>query len=298
MLLRLAGLQYGPGDMSVRFPSVRCPEHLAEVTLSKDTKLNSIVQEYVLPDFSSNKLGRIRGPDEMPVDSEQVLYMGNERFSVPEVLFQPQYLGMLCILAPVFLCHSSRYTGLQEAGLAPTIAQSIALLPDEIQGMFWANIGLIGGNCKLPGFAKRLYALFVTLTRICPDQTSLAELRPLAPSEHEVNVYESKECAASFTALWSCKLTMRISAVLEAYRAAIAFAKTASFRNQTVTREEYLENGSDACRRKFKDWKGERDVVKGKSRVVYDDSDDRDSSPEEARPVRTRTRTVSSVKRR
>ena len=30
----------------------------------------------------------------MPVDSEQVLYMGNERFSVPEVLFQPAYLGL------------------------------------------------------------------------------------------------------------------------------------------------------------------------------------------------------------
>ncbi|KZV77066.1 actin-like protein ARP6 [Peniophora sp. CONT] len=211
-----------------------------------DTKSNSIVQEYVLPDFSFNKRGRIRGPDEMPVDSEQVLLMGNERFSVPEVLFQPAYLG------------------LQQAGLAQTVAQSIALLPEELQGMFWANIGLIGGNCKLPGFAKRL----------------LAELRPLTPSEYEVNIYESKD------------------AVIEVYRAGIAFAKSPSFRNHVVTREEYLENGSDACRRKFKDWKGERDIVKGKSRVLDDGSDERDSSPEEAKPVRTRTRTVSSVKRR
>ena len=61
----------------------------------KDSKNNRIVQEYVLPDFSSNKRGRIRDPDEMPVDNEQVLYMENERFSVPEVLFQPAYIGKL-----------------------------------------------------------------------------------------------------------------------------------------------------------------------------------------------------------
>ena len=46
--------------------------------------------------------------------------------------------------------------GLHQAGLASTIAQSIALLPEEIQGMFWANIGLIGGNCKISGFSRRL----------------------------------------------------------------------------------------------------------------------------------------------
>lgn len=72
---------------------VRRAEDLIESSIRSDTKSNKIVQEYILPDFSSNKRGRIRGPDEMPVDSEQVLYMGNERFSVPEVLFQPAYLG-------------------------------------------------------------------------------------------------------------------------------------------------------------------------------------------------------------
>ncbi|VDC01837.1 unnamed protein product [Peniophora sp. CBMAI 1063] len=212
----------------------------------KDTKSNSVVQEYVLPDFTSNRRGRVRDRDEMPVDSDQVLYMGNERFSVPEVLFQPDYLG------------------LRQAGLAPTIAQSIALLPEELQGMFWANIGLIGGNSKLPGLAKRLRT----------------ELRPLAPSEYEVVVHESKD------------------SILEVYRAGVAFAKTASFRNHIVTREEYLENGTDACRRKFKDWKGGKDAVKGKSGILDDHGDELDSSSDGAKPIRTRTRTVSTVKRR
>lgn len=46
--------------------------------------------------------------------------------------------------------------GLHQSGLAATIAASVALLPDDLQGMFWANIGLIGGTTKFPGFHERL----------------------------------------------------------------------------------------------------------------------------------------------
>lgn len=49
------------------------------------------------------------------------------------------------------------HSGLQQSGLAATIAASIALLPDDLQGMFWANIGLTGGTTKFPGFYERLY---------------------------------------------------------------------------------------------------------------------------------------------
>lgn len=47
-------------------------------------------------------------------------------------------------------------TGLRQSGLAATIAASVALLPDDLQGMFWANIGLIGGTTKFSGFNDRL----------------------------------------------------------------------------------------------------------------------------------------------
>jgi actin-related protein 6 len=47
----------------------------------------------VLPDFSRNRHGYIRQPDSPPIDSEQILYMGNERFSIPEVLFCPDHIG-------------------------------------------------------------------------------------------------------------------------------------------------------------------------------------------------------------
>lgn len=45
------------------------------------------------------------------------------------------------------------------------------------------------------------------------------------------------------------------SPVLEAYHSAIAFAKKPSFMQHVVTKEEYLESGSNATRRKFRDWK-------------------------------------------
>ena len=46
--------------------------------------------------------------------------------------------------------------GLHQMGLAGAIALSIASLPEDFQGLFWANIGLIGGNTKFPGFRSRL----------------------------------------------------------------------------------------------------------------------------------------------
>jgi len=78
---------------------------------------NPIVQEYVLPDFSANstsRTGYIRsGPNAAPPtppanggisrpnganeEEEQVLWMGNERFAGPELLFNPSDIGKIRI---------------------------------------------------------------------------------------------------------------------------------------------------------------------------------------------------------
>lgn len=88
-------------------------------------------------------------------DSYQVLYMNNERFTVPEILFRPDDIGKSSIafwhFKPSYLA-----LGLEQAGLAATIAHSISLLPEDLQGMFWSNIGLIGGSTKFPNFRIRL----------------------------------------------------------------------------------------------------------------------------------------------
>jgi hypothetical protein len=61
---------------------------------STDPKNNPIVQEYLLPDLSSHRKGRIRQPDEILADTDQVLTMNNERFTVPEIIFRPDDIGM------------------------------------------------------------------------------------------------------------------------------------------------------------------------------------------------------------
>ncbi|KAJ7662532.1 actin-related protein Arp6 [Mycena polygramma] len=168
----------------------------------RDPKNNTTVQEYVLPDLTKCKAGKIRQPDDIPVDTDQVLTMGNERFTVPEIIFRPDDIG------------------LDQSGLPETIATSISLLPEDLQGLFWANIGLIGGNTKFPGFRRRL----------------LSELQSLAPVGCDVVLYHSED------------------PVLDAYHAAVACASNPAFPERTVTRAEYLEHGSVALRRTFPDW--------------------------------------------
>ncbi|KAF5377934.1 hypothetical protein D9615_006717 [Tricholomella constricta] len=200
-----------------------------------NSKNNPIVQEYVLPDLSSNRKGRIRQPDDIVAETDQILVMNNERFAVPELIFR-----------------------LDQSGLSATIALSISLLPKDLQGMFWANIGLIGGNTKFPGFRSRL----------------MSELQSLAPTDCDVVIYGCDD------------------PITEAYRAAVAFASMPGFTNHVVTRAEYAESGSNASRKKFHDWKPresekekpkEAAKAKGKQR-----EDDRSQVPN--KPTRTRSR--------
>lgn len=197
---------------------------------------NGVVQEYILPDFSANRPGHVRQAGEKLDESSQVMYMNNERFTVPEIIFHPDNIG------------------LDQCGLASAVAASIHLLPEDLRGMFWANIGLVGGNTNLPGFKERL----------------MSELRSLAPDDIEVVVYSSHE------------------PITEAYRSAVAFARISTFPQCMVTREEYQEMGSNASRRKFRDWKvpdkeatRSREHAKGKAstRTRGEDDDSGSRSP-------------------
>lgn len=113
------------------------------------------MQEYLLPNYSINRQGRIRTEDDMISETDQILLMNSERFAVPEVLFRPDDIG-ICINYSQEKLVLIRCKGLDQSGLATTIAASISALPDELQGMFWANIGLIGGTANFTGFGERL----------------------------------------------------------------------------------------------------------------------------------------------
>ncbi|EME41639.1 hypothetical protein DOTSEDRAFT_90432 [Dothistroma septosporum NZE10] len=110
----------------------------------------SIVVDYVLPDYEQLKRGFARPHDPskgakmrrlgIGGASEMVLPVGNERFTVPEVVFTPSDIGM------------------QQEGIAGTIMQSLAALPEGLWQSFLANILVVGGTSKLPGFVERLEA--------------------------------------------------------------------------------------------------------------------------------------------
>ncbi|KAL1760490.1 actin family [Schizophyllum commune] len=160
----------------------------------------STTLSYILPDLTKSPHGHVKGADSMDidgasnmnVDSSQVLLMGNERFSVPELLFTPTDIG------------------LDQAGIAHAVASSIAALPDDLQGLFWANIGLVGGSTNFGGFRERL----------------LLELERLAPTDCEVVIYDSDDPLTA------------------PYHGAHAFASAPDFTSHTITRASYLEHGS------------------------------------------------------
>ncbi|KAL2832402.1 actin family [Aspergillus cavernicola] len=112
-----------------------------------------VVVDYVLPDPNRGKKGFMRPRDPLLGSkkkqailsgasaeriSEDVLVLGNERFTVPEILFTPSDIGM------------------KSAGIPDMILQSLSVLPTGLHPAFLANILVVGGNSLLPGFMERL----------------------------------------------------------------------------------------------------------------------------------------------
>ena len=82
----------------------------------------------------------------------QVLALNNERFMVPEVLFQPSDIG------------------LQQGGLAQTIVEAVEATHPDLHPLLYSNLVCTGGCATCPGFQQRLYS----------------ELRALVPDDYEV----------------------------------------------------------------------------------------------------------------
>ncbi|RUS13577.1 actin-domain-containing protein, partial [Endogone sp. FLAS-F59071] len=178
----------------------------------KGLKDNSIIQEYVLPDFSSNTKGYIKprptGKSALSTNllsatsDQQVLLMNNERFTIPEILLHPSDIGM------------------HQAGIPETIVQSVTACDEALHGLMYSNVVLVGGNVQLPGFRERVET----------------DLRNLAPADFEVRVAKPKN---PVTYAWQGGTRLAAS------------QKSAEYIKKAVTRQEYQEVGSEACRRKF-----------------------------------------------
>ena len=71
--------------------SEQIPSHPSRVERSS----NPIILQYLLPDFSLDRPGRLLGPGQVVKDASwQILEMNNERFTVPELLFTPSDIGV------------------------------------------------------------------------------------------------------------------------------------------------------------------------------------------------------------
>lgn len=170
----------------------------------------SIVVDYVLPDYEQLKRGFARPHDPSKSArmrrlgiggvSEMVLPIGNERFTVPELLFTPSDIGM------------------QQDGIAGTVLQSLQALPKGLWQAFLANVVVVGGTSKLPGFAERLEA----------------DLRSLVDDSHLVRVAKAED------------------PLKNAWLGAARMAQNEDLlRSLVVTKAEYFEHGDLWTRRRF-----------------------------------------------
>ncbi|CAO3651706.1 unnamed protein product [Cunninghamella blakesleeana] len=176
---------------------------------------NSIIQEYVLPDFTTTIKGHVKTmapatqkkkkkttPTIDDDVDQQLLIMNNERFMIPEILMNPSDIGM------------------NQAGIPETIMQSIEQCDPSLHGIMYANIILVGGNAHFPGYQQRIEK----------------ELRQMIPLDYElrVSVPDDPEEAA-----WTGGQKMMTS------------LGKSELQSLFVTRKEYMEYGSDICKRKF-----------------------------------------------
>ncbi|KAK9366544.1 actin family [Lipomyces kononenkoae] len=116
---------------------------------------NPLALDYVLPRAMASGIrqGHIRDKA-LPSDpDDQILTLGNERFSVPELLFNPSDIGM------------------RQAGLPEAIMQSISAVPDaDVRGLLLGNVVFVGGNTKFSGFRDRMST---ELRALVPDDITL-----------------------------------------------------------------------------------------------------------------------------
>lgn len=115
---------------------------------------NTIVRDYVLPDFQQIRRGYIKEQGTAVSSNEQVIRLNNERFAVPEVLFNPSDVSI------------------QEMGIPEAIVYCIGLVEEDMRPHLFKNIVLTGGNSLFPGFKDRV------------EQ----DVRAMAPLDYDVNV--------------------------------------------------------------------------------------------------------------
>jgi actin len=113
-----------------------------------------------------------------------VITVGNERFRCPEVLFQPQFIGM------------------ESAGIHETCYNSIMKCDIDIRKDLYSNVVLSGGTTMYEGIAERLTK---ELTNLAPPSM---KIKVVAPPERKYSVWIGGSILASlstFQQMWISK---------------------------------------------------------------------------------------------
>ncbi|KAI0425733.1 actin-domain-containing protein [Xylaria sp. FL1042] len=121
-----------------------------------------IAKDYVLPDFHTRSQGVVRDYDPtlasrakrlaVGESSEDILTLRNERFTIPELLFNPSDIGM------------------RQPGLPDLVLQSLQCLPHGLWPGLLANIFVVGGNSLFEGFTQRLRD---EIQKLVPDELTV-----------------------------------------------------------------------------------------------------------------------------
>jgi actin len=113
-----------------------------------------------------------------------VITVGNERFRCPEVLFQPQFIGM------------------ESAGIHETTYNSVMKCDIDIRKDLYSNVVLSGGTTMYEGIAERLTK---ELTNLAPPSM---KIKVVAPPERKYSVWIGGSILASlstFQQMWISK---------------------------------------------------------------------------------------------
>ena len=136
-------------------------------------KARGIAKDYVLPDYHARSKGYVRDHDPeqagnlkklqtgKPTETaEDILTLRNERFTVPELLFNPTDIGM------------------RQSGIAQLVMESLSGLPFGLWPGFLANVIVVGGNANIEGFIWRLQ---VEIRALAPAECIVRVARPADP---------------------------------------------------------------------------------------------------------------------
>ena len=113
----------------------------------------------------------------------QVIMVGNERFRVPELLFQPSFRGT------------------ESLGIHESCFDSVMKCDKDIRCDFYSNILLSGGSTMFPGIAERMTK---EMTSLAPT----AKIKVIAPPERKYSAWIGGSILASlstFDKMWISK---------------------------------------------------------------------------------------------